>query len=228
MARYRGYGQLCPIAKAAEILAERWTPLIVRELLYGSRHFNELRRGIPLISPAMLSQRLRALEDAGIVERVSPARKATEYRLLAPGRALAPLIEQLALWGQRFAVQSLRREDLDAAYLMWALHRCLRVGALGRRDAVIRFELFDAPVAKRRWWLVVRDGEVDLCLKNPGFPVDVTVTANVSTLGSLWLGHLSPQAAVRSGAVSLEGAAPLVRTFPRWCPRSPLVHPTKP
>jgi len=225
MPRYRGYGQLCPVARAAELLAERWTPIIVRELLYGSRHFNELRRGIPLISPSMLSQRLRTLVDAGVIERCRIAgasgRSAWEYRLLPAGRDLGPLIEQFGLWGQRWATSGMRREDLDASSLMWAAHRCLRVDALRRAHAVLAFELLDAPANKRRWWIMVRDEQVELCVRNLGYAVDLTVSTRVRALADLLLGRLSPVAATRSGAIRLEGTAALARTFADWCPRSP-------
>ena len=224
MPRYRGYGQLCPVAKAAEVLAERWTPIIVRELLNGSCRFNELRRGIPLISPGMLSQRLRALEDAGVIARHrvpgARGRSAFEYRLLPAGRDLRPLIDRLGRWGQRWAT-ALRREDLDPAALMWAAHRCLRVR---RANAVIAFELIDAPASNRRWWMVVRDGQVELCLKNLGYTVDLTVSTKVRTLAEVWLGKLAAEAAVRAGAIRLEGAAALARTFAEWCPHSRFVE----
>jgi DNA-binding HxlR family transcriptional regulator len=230
MQKYRGYGQLCPVAKAAEVMAERWTPIIVRELLNGSCRFNELRRGIPLISPGVLSQRLRALEDAGVIarERVSGARgrSALEYRLLPAGHDLRPLIEQLGRWGQRWVSGALRREDLDPASLMWAAHRCMRVDALRRANTVIAFELFDAPAGKRRWWIVVRDGQVELCLKNLGYTVEVTVSTKVRTLAEVWLGKLGAEAAVRAGAIRLEGAPALVRTFAEWCPHSRFVDRT--
>lgn len=223
MTRRRGYGQVCPVSKAVEILGERWTLVIVRELLYGSRHFNELRRGIPLISPGVLSQRLRELEQSGIVEReAGTGRSATAYRLLRAGRELAPLVEQLGIWGHRWAVRALRQEDLDASYLMWATYRCFQPQALGRQRGVIAYELFDAPANKRRWWIVVAKQEIELCVRNPGYAINLTISGKVKTFAELFLGHLDPRAAVRSGAIVLKGDAELARKFGDWCPRSSL------
>jgi DNA-binding HxlR family transcriptional regulator len=216
------YGQFCPVAKAAEILAERWTPLVLRELLNGSQQFSQLQRGIPLISPTMLSKRLQELEAAGVIER-QPAPQRPElrsYRLTDAGRELAPVIHHLGVWGQRWALQKLRRADLDPAFLIWAMHRRLGTDALGAARVVIAFELLDAPANRRHWWLVATDGKVDICLKHPGHPVDVTVSTRLHPMASVWLGHLAPQAAVASGAIRLEGKPTLVRTFPRWCPRT--------
>jgi DNA-binding HxlR family transcriptional regulator len=216
------------VAKAAEILAERWTPLVLRELLAGSQHFSELQRGIPLISPTMLSKRLSELADAGVIER-RPGRggrgaDAVSYRLTEAGRELAPVIDQLGLWGQRWALQKIRREDLDPASLVWAMHRRLDAKAMGPARVVIAFDLLDAPASRRHWWLVASGGQVDICLKHPGHPVDVTVAARMHALASVWMGHEAPQVAVRSGAIQLAGRPDLVRGFPRWCPRSRLAH----
>jgi DNA-binding HxlR family transcriptional regulator len=226
MALRRSYGQFCPVAKAAEIIAERWTPLVVRELLNGSRHFGQLQRGIPLVSPSMLSQRLRELQDAGVVQqrqrrgRRSSGGGAREYRLTSAGEALAPVLEQLGVWGQRWAATDLRREDLDPDYLIWAMHRRLGTAALGPARVVIAFDLVDAPANRRHWWLVARAGEVEICLKHPGHPVDVTVAGRLHALASVWLGKLTPDAAVRSGKLHLHGTASLVRRFDEWCPRT--------
>jgi DNA-binding HxlR family transcriptional regulator len=218
------YGQFCPVAKAAEILAERWTPLVLRELLAGSQQFSQLQRGIPLISPTMLSKRLQELESAGVIERQpAPGGRGPDlrsYQLTDAGRELAPVIHHLGVWGQRWALQKLRREDLDPAFLIWAMHRRLGKEALGPGRVVIAFDLLDAPANRRHWWLVASDGQVDICLKHPGHPVDVTVAARLHPLASVWLGHLAPQAAVQTGAVRLDGKPALVRSFARWCPQT--------
>jgi DNA-binding HxlR family transcriptional regulator len=225
MARFRGYGQFCPVAKAAEVLAERWTLLVVRELLAGSRRFSELRRGIPLISPTMLSRRLRELEDAGIITQISPSRS---YAVTPAGLELGPIIERLGVWGHRWATAELRREDTEPTYLMWAAHRCLRTEGLSAGRTVIAFELIDAPAGRRRWWLVAQGQEVDLCLTNPGLVEDVAVTVATQTLARVCLGHLSPEAALASGAVKLTGTPALARTFTAWCPRSNIADVPRP
>jgi DNA-binding HxlR family transcriptional regulator len=228
----RGYGQFCPVAKAAEVLCERWTLLVLRELLEGSRRFSELRRGLPQISPTMLSQRLRELEDSGLVlkRRVggAPGAAAWEYHLSEAGRELGPIVDHLGAWGQRWAVAALRHVDFEPAYLMWAAYRTLRPDIFGPRRVVIAFELTDAPVSKRRWWLIVDDGEVDLCLKNPGFPVDLTVHGRTKTFALVCLGHVTPEEAVRSGSITFDGAPELARTFAAWCPRSTVADLARP
>lgn len=211
----RGYGQFCPVAKAAELLSERWTLLVVRELLAGSRRFGELRRGIPLVSATMLSQRLRELADARVIARGRDG----DYQLTAAGRELAPVIDHIGQWGHRWAVSDLRREDVDAPYLMWAVYRLVRAQALGRDPVVIAFELRDAPPTRRRWWLVVDGGNVELCLKDPRRPVDVTLESELLTMARLCLGHVEPRAAIRSGAIALSGDRALVRSFASWAPQ---------
>jgi DNA-binding HxlR family transcriptional regulator len=220
--RYTGYGQLCPVAKASELIAERWTPVIVRELLYENRRFSELRRGIPLITPAMLTRRLRELEDAGVLERTP----SNEYVLTAAGRELAPIIDELGRWGHRFAMHDLRRDDLDAPQLMWMARRFLDVDLLKppATPTVLAYELVDAPANKRRWWLVVADNDVDLCVKHPGHDVALTVRMRMATFAAVWLGRVSPNAAVRGGSIELVGSKLLAKRFPEWCPRSPRVR----
>lgn len=225
MAIHRGYGQFCPVAKAAEVLAERWTPLILRELLAGSRHFNQLRRGIPLISPTMLSQRLMELENAEVLIRSRSSdggpQTGWEYRLTAAGTELRPMIEQFGVWGQRWAQRQVRDEDLDPGFLMWAAHRHLPLDQLPSKHAVLLFEFTDVVrPSKRRWWLVITKGEVELCLKDPGHEVDLTVISSVRTMAEVYLGRLAPQAALRSGAIKLSGSPALEHSFARWCPRS--------
>jgi DNA-binding HxlR family transcriptional regulator len=221
--RHRGYGQFCPLAKAAEILSERWTLLVLRELVAGSRRFGELRRGIPLISPGMLAQRLRQLEDARVIARRTERQRpdgpaAVAYELTAAGEELGPVLEHLGVWGQRWAVSDLRREDLDPAYVMWALHRTVRVEPLPAARTVIAFQILDAPHATRHWWLVIDGGQPTLCLTNPGMTVDLTVVSKVRPLALLSLGRLAPALAIRSGEVTLQGAAALARGFRSWWP----------
>lgn len=220
----RGYGQFCPVAKASEVIAQRWTPLILRELVAGSHHFNQLRRAIPLISPTMLSQRLAQLEDMGVLSRrrlSSGGRDGWDYRLTQAGRELAPMIQLLGIWGQRWAQRQIRGEDLDPGFLMWAAHRHLPVREFPSRKGVVLFEFPEqVAVGRRRWWLRVADGDVELCLKDPGYDLDLRVVSSVRTMAEVYLGRRSPGAAVRAGLISLSGSPVLERSFPRWCPRS--------
>lgn len=209
------YGQFCPVAKAAEILTERWTPLVVRELLLGSRQFNDLRRGVPLMSPTLLSQRLKTLQDAGIVVRRRGEDGGFEYQLTEAGRELRPVIELIGTWGHRWLEPKLTKEELDPALVMWDIRRRIHVGRLPAKRTVILFEFASAPASKRRWWLVA-DGEVDLCLKNPGFDVDLTVQTDVRTLTLIWLGHLSLDHAIQTRKLAIEGPPGLKSQLGSW------------
>jgi DNA-binding HxlR family transcriptional regulator len=205
------YGQFCPIAQAAEILTERWTPIILRELLLGSRRFNEIQNGAPTMSSSLLSKRLRTLEATGVIEH-----RDGEYVLTRAGEELRPLIEHMAVWGARWVRREVSREDADAALLMWAIRRSIRTEEAPEERIVLHFRFTDAPRPKRCWWLVVEDGEVDLCLKDPGYGVDLTVASEPHLLASVWLGDVSLGEALRRRTVRLVGPEHQVRAFPRW------------
>jgi DNA-binding HxlR family transcriptional regulator len=219
------YGQFCPVAKALELLAERWTLLIIRELLMGSRRFNDLSRGVPLMAPSMLSQRLKTLAEGGILVRERSADSHSyEYRLTAAGEELRPLIMQLGTWGQRWSRSSMESHDLDAGLLMWDIRRNLHVDKLPQQRAVIHFEFADAPKGMRRWWLVIDEGEVDLCLEDPGTEVDVTLSTSVRTLTRIWMGDLSLAQARTQGILKVLGPARLVRCLGDWLGASTFAH----
>ena len=212
-----GYGQFCPVAKAAEIVAERWTPLVLRELICGSHRFNDLQRGVPLMSPSMLTQRLRTLQRAGVIER-RPAQRGRgwEYHLTEAGEELRPIVEQFGVWGQRWARRKVEEGDLDAPLLMWDIRRCVRPDGLPDRRVVVAFTFPDVSSAHRHWWLVFHQGDVDLCLTDPGFDIDVHVNTGLRTMTQVWLGDITVSDAMRSGAMTLNGRTALVRGFPRW------------
>lgn len=213
----KAYGQFCPVARAAEIVTERWTPLVIRELLCGSTRFADLRRGVPLMSPSLLSQRLKTLEDAGIVVRTRGATKGTwEYQLTQAGHELRPLVELLGVWGQRWIDHELSGEELDPTLLMWDLRRRIDRSRLPEERVVVRFEFASAPAARRRWWLVSSADAIDLCLRDPGYPVDVTVTTDIRTMSNVWLGKESLTAAQRAGRLVLSGPRELTREFGSW------------
>jgi len=220
MSSARSYGQFCPVSLSAEILAVRWMPIVLRELLYGSTRFQELRRGIPLISPTMLSQRLHELVDAGLVEHDASAHPGGEYRLTKAGLDMRPIVEQLGAWGQRWMHHRITDDHLEPSFLMWAFHRHMRLDALTEKRVTVLFEFPERRANERRWWLIIDKGEVDLCLKRPGFNVDVTVTTDVQTLAMVYLGSVDPAEAQRSGTIAVTGRASLVRTFAKWCARS--------
>jgi DNA-binding HxlR family transcriptional regulator len=212
-----GYGQFCPIAKAAEIIAERWTPLVLRELICGSTRFNDLRRGVPLMSSSLLSQRLKSLCDAGIVER-RPAGggRAFEYHLSEAGRELAPLITLMGEWGARWVRSQLKPEDLDVTLLMWDMHRTVRPECFPARRVVVGFEVTDVAQGKRRWWLVSEGDAADLCMTDPGFEVDLFLFADLRTLTAIWTGDLTVGRALASGALEVDGPPELRRCLEAW------------
>ena len=218
MAR-QGYGQFCPVAKAAEVLTERWTPLVLRELLAGSHRFNELRRGVPLMSPSLLSSRLEHLERAGIVRRTrAEAGRRWEYRLTEAGEECRPLIDLMGAWGQRWAIGRITREDLDPALVMWFLLRQVERQAelLPPSRVVVMVDLADGGSGKRYWWLLLARPEADLCLADPGFAVDVTVRCDVRTMAMLLLKETALDRVRRSGALAIDGPVRLRRLVPGW------------
>lgn len=218
MARKQGYGQFCPIALAAEILAERWMPLIIRELLCGSVRFNDLHRGVPRMSSALLAQRLKQLQFAGVVERRSGARGGFEYHLTAAGRELFPVVENMGLWAQRWLRHDLiDRTNLDPNVLMWDIRRNVAATALPRSGRyVVEFRLSGVPVNRRRYWLVFEQDVVDLCYRDPGFEVDLYVEASLRRLTQIWLGHVPIDQAVRDGWLRLDGSQGDRRAFRAW------------
>ena len=215
------YHQYCPVARACEILADRWTPLIVRELLFGSRHFNELRRGLPRISRSLLVARLRHLEDNGVIERRTGARpNVTEYNLTEAGSDLADVIKHLGTWAIKWVFVDPNREELDPALFLWKMHQRVDHRELPRERTVVQFDLTGRK--GRRVWLVLVPHDVSSTLKPPGLRSDLIVRADVSVLYRVWAGFLDYDAAVRSGEIVVEGPSALVRVFPRWFMWSPL------
>ena len=204
------YGQFCPVALGAEIFAERWTPLVVRELLAGARRFTDIQRGVPRMSRNLLAQRLVSLQGAGIVERRAPADggRGHEYHLTEAGRELAAVVEALGAWGIRWASKDLTDEHLDPDFLMWAIRRLVRVDALPERRVVVhfRFRRGARVDAARQYWLVLDRPNVDVCLFDPGHDVDVELLGEVDALARLCLGQLTLAQAVKAGRVELAGA----------------------
>jgi DNA-binding HxlR family transcriptional regulator len=217
------YGQYCPLARAAEILADRWTILIVRELLVDVNNFNELERGLPGISRPLLAERLRRLVQANILERRFAKRgKRVEYRLTAAGRELRPVIRVLGEWGARWAFGDPRPNELDPTILMWWMRRRVCFDRIPRRRLVIQFNFRRA--AKKTFWLLIESNEASICLSNPGLNIDLIVTADASDLYQVWFGRLAWSEAVRKSGVELDGAPADVRAFPQWFGLSPLAE----
>jgi len=220
------YGQFCPVALASEVLAERWTLLVIRELLAGARRFNQIRRGVPRLSGTLLKQRLATLEYAGIVTH-SHAADGPHYELTRAGQALKPIVRSIGEWGQRWA-RDIDAGDLDPGWLVWSMHRRLNVAAMPPGRTVIEIEFVDAPAASRRFWLVHCDGAVDVCLKDPGFDPAVRVSTRVRTLAEVWRGLRSLRSEVRAGTVTLEGPTQYRRALPEWLLLSAYAHIRRP
>ncbi|MFU8850606.1 winged helix-turn-helix transcriptional regulator [Micromonospora sp. SL1-18] len=208
------YHQFCPVAKAMELLDERWTLLVVRELVSGSERFNELRRGLPRMSPTLLSRRLHQLVRAGVVERHGEGAD-VRYVPTQAGRELRPVLEALGAWGVRW-IGELGDADLDPKLLLWDMHRHVDHSAVPAGRTVVHFRFWDVPADLRAWWLVIATGEADVCDVDPGHEVSVTVTASLRALVQVWLGDLGWPEALRSGAVEVAGPEALRRALPRW------------
>jgi len=211
-----GYGQFCPVSQALEVVGERWTLLIVRELLCDNYRFNELLNGLPLISRSLLSQRLKSLEEAAIVERRERDGGGVEYRLTKAGRELEPIVMGLGAWARRWVEHRLSPDDLDPVLMMWDLRRRLDAKRLPSRQTVVQFWFRDQPAKVSRYWLCVEGPEVELCFTNPGFEVALTVETKLRTMVEVWLGDRDVDEALRTKAIELKGDPKLTRAFPSW------------
>lgn len=208
------YHQFCPVAKAMELLDERWTLLVVRELVMGSRRFNDLRRGLPRMSPTLLSKRLHHLTVAGIIEKLSVGTE-VHYELTSAGRELRPIVEALGLWGTRW-IGTLGDEDLDPKLLMWDMHRKIDLTAVPPGRTIICFDFSDVETHSRRWWLTIDSDEVDLCDDDPGFEVAVHVSCTLRALTEIWRGDISWIDALRAQDMTITGPETLRRGLPGW------------
>lgn len=211
----KGYGQYCPIAKASEVLGERWTHLVIRELGAGSETFNDLRRGLPLMSPSLLSTRLKSLERNGLVER-HESDNSVRYILTEAGQELKPIILQLGVWGHRWVRSDLEVEDLDPSLLMWDIHRSMNAGFFTADRTIIKFEFTDYTSAMRCWWLVIKNGDVDVCVKDPGYEVDLTIATSLKTMTAIWMGDMTMMKALREKLIILSGSSHLKRNIGTW------------
>ena len=210
------YGQYCPLALAVELLCERWTLLVVSRLIDGCSQFNEIHRGVPRISPSLLSRRLSELERAGLVKR-GPAKKGLPRTctLTPAGQELAPIIDALAVWGQRWS-RDMNEDDLDIAFLAWSMHRSIDNARMPPGRTVIEFQFSNAPPDGRRFWLVHENGATDMCLKSPGYEVDLQVRADLRLFIEAWRGIRNLRGEIQAGRVQLLGSQALRKQFPSW------------
>lgn len=211
----KGYGQFCPLALACEVVGERWTPLVLRELILGARRFNEIHRGVPRMSPTLLSRRLRTLEKAGIIERRRAGGR-TEYVLTEAGTALGPTIESLAVWSKRWLPATLSADRADPDLVMWDMHRRMRLDRMPERRTVIQFEFDDQPKNKRLRWIVGDTKGVELCITDPGFEPDLFVITDSRVVTWVWYGDIALGHAIDDGRIRLHGPRRLCDAFPSW------------
>jgi DNA-binding HxlR family transcriptional regulator len=217
-----GYKQFCPVAMAAELLCTRWTMVLLRELVAGSTRFNDLRRGVPKMSPTLLSQRLKELEAAGVVERREhkSEKGVFEYHMTEAGRDLRPVVEAVGFWGQKWVESRLSLRNLDPSLLMWDMRRNLNPTPLPDGRTVIQFLYRELPLSKRSWWLVVeRQGDVDLCSADPGFDVDLYVSTDLRTMTAIWMGLTTVEK--ESEKILLTGARDIATKMQTWLGLSP-------
>jgi DNA-binding HxlR family transcriptional regulator len=218
------YNQFCPVAIAAEVLCSRWTVVLLRELVAGSTRFNELRRGVPRMSPSLLSKRLKDLEAAGVVTRAraSGDPETFEYRLTKAGRDLRPVVEAIGIWGQRWIDKEVSLANLDPNLLMWDMRRRINPKPMPRRRSTIQVVFNDQRKAQRNWWLIVEPNKpVDLCSVDPGFEVDLYISTNLRTMTEIWMGYITFAKGKESDNLSTTGSKELERSLSSWLSLSP-------
>jgi DNA-binding HxlR family transcriptional regulator len=210
------YGQFCPVAKASELLGERWVLLILRELLLGTHRYSDFQRALSRISPSMLTKRLKQLEHAGIIVRKAQSGRKNYYYFLTPaGKELASIVEHLATWGMRWARGQLNDDELDVEFLMWDIQRRLQTDRMPDGETILCF-IFDDLVKFKNWWLVIRNQEVDLCTENPGKDVDLYVSTTLINLVQVWEGDIDIKLAQRKKLLKTQGNTQLAKTMPDW------------
>ena len=218
----KSYGQFCPVAKAAELFCERWTPLILRDLGAGSTRFSELQRGVPLMSPTLLSRRLKQLESEGIVERRKDrAGRSHTYHLTQAGREFVPLVEALGVWGQRWTRRELEEGEIDLGLLIWSMERRVDPSAFGTGRTVVNLHFSDQPAAKRNWWFINENGGCGLCVDDPGYDVNLYVTSTLPDMIRVVRGDIQLGRALTDDTVLLEGDRTAIGRFRDWLVLSP-------
>ncbi len=210
------YGQFCPVAMASEIVCKRWTVLILRELLCGTTRFNDLRRGVPRMSPTLLSKRLKELVEAGVVEAVGGSKGPAEYRLTPAGEELRGVVMDLGGWGHRWVESRVSLRNLDPSLLMWDMRRSLRPDPLPPRRCTIQFQYPELPQGQRNWWLVIDQGNVDLCGFDPGIEVDLLVRGSLRTMTSVWMGMSTVAQEISKRQLHLDGDPTIASAMQQW------------
>jgi DNA-binding HxlR family transcriptional regulator len=219
------YGQFCPVSMASEILCARWTPLLIRELLCGSTRFNDLRRGLPRMSPTLLSKRLGELEAVGIIQCFSGGSGVREYRLTKAGKELRPLVMGIGAWGQRWVESEISLNNLDPELLIWDMHRFLNIDPLPERRVCLQFVFNNLPTARQNYWLLAdpRSG-IEACYADPGYEVDLYSECSLRTMTAIWMGLDSVEKAVNDGRLELTGPPEIAARMQEWLGLSPFAR----
>jgi DNA-binding HxlR family transcriptional regulator len=219
------YGQFCPVAMAAEIFCNRWTALVLRELLCGTTRFNDLRRGVPRMSPTLLSKRLKELEVAGVITATRTNQPGVmDYRPTEAGEDLRPIIMSLGFWGQRWVESTLSLKNLDPGLLMWDMRRNLQPSPLPPRRTTINFIYPDMRADRKSWWLVVDHEKVDLCLTDPGYEVDLYVSCPLRAMTAVWMGVATLNSEIEAGRIKVTGDSAIARSMRQWLGLSPFAQ----
>jgi DNA-binding HxlR family transcriptional regulator len=221
-AKQGSYGQFCPVAMAAEIICSRWTALILREMLCGTTRFNDLRRGVPLMSPTLLSKRLKELTEAGVIAvKRTGQQGVVEYKLTEAGEDLRGVIMSLGTWGQRWVESSLSLKNLDPSLLMWDMRRHLVPALLPDRRCTVKFSYPELGGSRKSWWIVNEGGEVDLCSVDPGYDIDLYVSSSLHSMTAVWMGVSTLKAEIEAGNITLTGDKAVARSMQQWLGLSP-------
>lgn len=222
----KSYGQFCPVAKAAELFCERWNALIIRDLAPGPRRFSELKRGVPLMSPSLLSSRLKWLIDEGIVARFDFGERHKGYVLTDAGREFVPLVEALGVWGQRWTRRELKEHEIDLGLLVWSLESSSNPDAFGKKRCLIRLELTDQADIKKLWWFLNQKGLCELCVDDPGGDVNLYLACTLKDAIYIVRGDISPAAAQQSQRLEAIGDGWACRALTKWLNLGPLTKVT--
>lgn len=215
------YGQFCPLAQATQLLCEKWTLLVIRELIAGSTRFSELQKGVPLMSPTLLSTRLKQLVKAGVL--IQKGNKGNSlYHLTDAGKELKPIVELLGAWGHRWARSTLDPEDLDAGLLMWDMRRSIDASVFPEHRIVVQFQYPDAQKGANDWWLISENGSIDLCLNDPGYDINLLVKASLKAMTRVWICEQTFNDAVASSEIQVMGDPKLACNLQSWLRSSPL------
>ena len=215
------YCQFCPVAKAAEILCEKWVILVLRELMMGSTRFGQLRQGLPKISPSILSRRLKALEEQGVILRCKKSESnGYEYHLTESGEELRPIVLGFGTWGHKWAKNKINSEDLDAGFLLWDMRRRLNIEYFQNKRVVIHIEFSDQNKRDRYWWMVIDNNEIDLCFEDTGHEPDITIITTLEVMTNIWLGYDKLETMKNNGKIKIFGPKQDVNNISKWIGKS--------